>query len=281
MSTLLKLIKYDLKYILKSVLVFACILLFSVIIFNLTCYDYEYQVFEGYNISTPTASVFIQIVHTVAYNAIYTCLLAMVFNCIARIWHRYRANFFHDEAYLTHTLPIERSTLWLAKFLSTIAALACTFIVAALASAVLNLTDDGKNFLISSGLVPGAETSYYIAYVLTLFVEVLFITLCGMTGLTTGHQFNNHRSLKTVLSGFAYYTFGGLTLLAVIFIYGQFNPDFYALLFGDTTGLAGATLFTQDFITQLLYCIVGTYAVLNLALYGVNYALLRRGINLD
>ena len=49
-------------------------------------------------------------------------MIAMMFNIIInnmiRLWVRFKQNFYGDESYLTHTLPIPKKTLYLSKFIT-------------------------------------------------------------------------------------------------------------------------------------------------------------------
>lgn len=154
---LAKLIKYDLKYLLKSVALFGGLLLICAILFNITGY---HEIIEpgndawlGYN--RPSMII---LLHTIFYNAIFVVVIWLILNSIMRIWHRYRTSFFLDESYLTHTLPIKRSTLWIAKFLSTVITLLSVLAAIAFSFAVLSLSPNGKDLIASFGISPTNQT---------------------------------------------------------------------------------------------------------------------------
>ena len=58
-----------------------------------------------------------------------TLLINILINNILRIWARTIKNFYSDEAYLTHTLPIKKETLFLSKVLTTIITLLTSTLV--------------------------------------------------------------------------------------------------------------------------------------------------------
>ena len=43
-----------------------------------------------------------------------------VINTLMRVWARTVRNVYKDEAYLTHTLPVEKSKIYLSKFIAAI-----------------------------------------------------------------------------------------------------------------------------------------------------------------
>lgn len=92
---LAKLIKYDLKYLLKSVALFGGLLLICAILFNITGYDYLYEIVTSSTASDFTLTILfiLQFLHTIFYNAIFIIVVWLVLNSIMRIWHRYRASF--------------------------------------------------------------------------------------------------------------------------------------------------------------------------------------------
>ena len=146
----LNLVKYDLKFILKTVLIYAILLLLSAALHNLTSYGYTPttmdpstgQIFGG----EPDASILIQILHTVFYNAVIAMLIALLLNTIIRTWARFKLNFYSDEAYLTHTLPVTRSLLWASKCFSAAIVIVTVIAVTGLACALLNLTPYRSRF---------------------------------------------------------------------------------------------------------------------------------------
>ena len=53
----------------------------------------------------------------------------VVINSVIRIWERFRQSFYKDEAYLTHTLPVSKNTLYDSKTLSGLGAIVLSLIV--------------------------------------------------------------------------------------------------------------------------------------------------------
>ncbi len=278
----LHLIKYDLKFILKTVLIYGIVLLTSALLMNLTSYDYtptildaSGQVFGG----DPDAPVIIQFLHTVFYNAVIAMLIAMFLNAIIRTWARFKISMYGDEAYLTHTLPIPRHTLWLSKFLSSALALIITFIIAGLTALILNLTPSGKQLIGAFGLSQNATPLYYFTYFITVFAQFFFMTMCGLSGIVIGYRHENHRTLHTLLWGFLIYIIGALLLFALIYLLSLIDLGIHQAIFGDSLNSHG--LFTLDFIIKILSCIGLAYLTMSIILFFLDRKLLQKGINLD
>ena len=70
-------------------------------------------------------------------------MIAMMFNIIInnliRLWVRFKQNFYGDESYLTHTLPVEKKTLYLSKFIVSVITLLISILVIVL-SYILHIT---------------------------------------------------------------------------------------------------------------------------------------------
>jgi len=105
-----KLLKYDLKWIYKLVIVFyALSIVFAIItricsmIDNSMLFSILTQISAGFTISM---------------------LVNSLINGIMRSWIRFRENVYKDESYLTHTLPVSKNAIYLSKVL---AAILCSF----------------------------------------------------------------------------------------------------------------------------------------------------------
>jgi len=117
-----KLLKYDLKWIYKVVGVFYVLsFIFSII---------------SRCLNTIENSVFFSIITKISYGIAISMMINSLINCLMRLWSRFIKNLYKDESYLTHTLPVEKKTIYLSKVLSaiisifttTIVILACLFI---------------------------------------------------------------------------------------------------------------------------------------------------------
>ena len=110
-----KLLKYDLESVYRVLIVFYALSLFFAVL----------------------TRVFLSIENSFIMNIIGKICsgttIAMIFNILInnlmRLWVRFKQNFYGDESYLTHTLPIDKKTLYLSKTLASIITLFSSLLV--------------------------------------------------------------------------------------------------------------------------------------------------------
>ena len=179
------------------------------------------------------------ILHTIFYNAIYIVGLWMILNTIMRIWHRYRANFFLDESYLTHTLPIKRSTLWLSKFLSAIIAILAIFAVVGLSAAVLNLSPDGELIIANLGIKSYGDLDIIFrrhhrrCHLCTTPIQRYVRTCRHHTPATAPEPIV---AATPSFCGLAIYLLGALILVGCILLWSCFDQSIKPIIFGAEPG---------------------------------------------
>ena len=183
-----KLLKYDLKWTIKLILVFVFIGTGLAIISRL---------FElGPN------SLFFEIVVGILKGASLSLTITGIANALIRPWVRYGMNMYKDEAYLTNTLPVKRSTHYLSKSLN---AFICVLIsMLGLVLNVLIMYYSKENLeLLKVSLSSFSQTldmsvfGFVSLFVLVLLVEVIFISQCGFFGITYGFSSNQHKIVKS------------------------------------------------------------------------------------
>lgn len=286
-----KLIKHNLKPIFKSILPLIVALTASIILFSVTAYDIEFQVGESTTVEIIHASDFQVFLHGFANFAISCSLILLFAFAIKAIWHRFRINFYSDETYLTHTLPISRRTLWKAQVLSALIVFVSVLVIVALNFLILFLTRPGQQFLESLGLIGGCSRCYgeyyyiellspafYLSLIFVILAEFMFLAFCGMFGLILSNHLGKNRAL---LFGIGIYMLGNILLLGLVFLIGNFDSDLLKIFEqSQTIGTPESTLGLSFAARALTY--IGTiYTCYNLALYFVNQKLLNRGINLE
>lgn len=291
---LLKLIKHNLKPIIKSILPFVVLLFASVALFNFTAYEPEdvYAIRDDYSVLVDTIlpSDFQLFLHGLA-NFMISCSVILLFAAAIRsIWRRFSANFYGDEAYLTHTLPIKRSTLWNAQILSIFIVFVTIIAVIALNCLFITVTPSGFRLLGSLGLISGCPAcvgdyyhieplalGFYLTYCLVVFMELTFLTFCGITGIIIKNRLGNKYA---ILSGVAIYMLSSLLLIGLFYLISNFDSAILGILNGAPMYVPGWDIDTSYMMRALLY--IGLiYCVYCAALYATDQKLLKRGINLD
>lgn len=278
---LAKLIKYDLKYILKSVSIYIVILLICAVCFNITSYDTSCEVVNDVSVCNEVP-VFLQIFHTIFWNAMFAVIIGLFLNAAIRTWARFKINFFSDESYFTHTLPIGNRTLWTAKFLSAV--IVTIIVIAAIAASlgILQLTPDGQILTMSFGIGKSqTSSSFYFIYILTVFTQLLYGIMCGFTGITISNKTNSHSNLRAILCGFAVYLLGVLIMLGCFLIWSTFDNGINSMLFSGASSQTVMVLTEESYLEKALAGFGIIYLVMIVALYFINRKLLSHGIDID
>ncbi len=95
-------------------------------------------------------------------------VISALFNSVLRSWVRFIQNIYKDESYLTHTLPVEKNTIFLSKFLSAIITCLVSLIVIAVCVLISYYSVDMVNFF------KMAITEYYSLIIIAL-LEIIFM----------------------------------------------------------------------------------------------------------
>lgn len=288
-----KLLKHNLKAILKSILPFIIFLLTATIMMNITSFDYELGYIEIAGamsqtvLDPPAATAFW---NGLAQFLIYISIILLLATTVRANWRRFSNNFYSDEAYLTHTLPVSRNMLWGSMIASTLISIITVILVLVCCGFLLTLSVSGQRFLDSFGLLGGCvkcfneyyslaprELSFYLSYSFILFTELAFITLCSITGIILGHRSTKNLSL---ISGIAIYLLGSALLVGIFLLLAKLDVDISQLYEGIPINTPGYSP-TLGYVTRALFYISTVYSCYCLVLYFVDQKLLRHGINLD
>ena len=110
-----KLLKYDLKYMLKNMSIFYILsILFAIatrILFSLN------------------QTTIINLIGQICVGCMFSMLASILINVIMRSWVRFIDSVYKDESYLTHTLPVTKKEIYNSKFLQTLIFFIVSFIV--------------------------------------------------------------------------------------------------------------------------------------------------------
>lgn len=293
---LFKLIKHNLKPILKSILPFIALLLVSIILFNLTDYEtyLKQELMEdGHFMYSELVEVsgLQQILHDLFSFMISSSIILLIAITIKSVCYRFKVNFYSDRAYLTHTLPVTRNTLWNAQICTMVIAFICTIASLVLGCFMLLLSRGGTRLLDSFGLLGGCTScvgdyyhiepralSFYLAFVFILFIEFSFLALCGMFGTIMKNRTNKNIAL---LAGVGIYILGNLLVIGIFYLIGAlFDGDVLKIFDGVPINTPSYSP-DVNFIARAIFYIGSIYTGLCTILYFTERKLLHRGINLD
>ena len=260
-----KLLRYDLQYIFKFLTIFYSLAVF----FGLLT-----RIFFGFE-----NSLVLEILGEITTGATISMMCSTLINNLMRMWVRFSHNFYGDESYLTHTLPVEKHTHYFSKILTSIIAL---FTSIAVIGGVIALAYYSKEnlALVKNFLLPVADVydtsivAVLAALMFILFLQFLNILQCGFTGIILGHKMNGAKTGLSVLFGFVTYMLSQIFAIGVIFIVALFN-DKVMNLFATTTVVDIAT------IKMIIYLAIGIYTALSVIICIVNIYLFKKGVDVD
>ena len=244
---LTKLLKYDLKYMIKNMSVFYILSIFFAITTRIL-----------FNIEK---SVIINIIGQISVGCMFAMIVNTLINTIMRSWIRFRDSLYKDESYLTHTLPVTKSELYNSKFIQTLIFFFLSFIIILISLFIAYYSKDNwlaiTNFVknITTGL--NMSASFFITMtIIVIFLEVFNAIQCGFLGIILGYKMNNGKTGYSVLFGFIAYLLSQSIILGLVFIYGLFDSTIMELFKTATINIDVNAFKSLSIVSSLLYMLI-------------------------
>ena len=242
-----KLLKYDLKYMIKNMLVFYVLSIFFAfttrLLFNME------------------QSTMINIIGQISVGCMFSMVISTLINTIMRSWVRFRDSLYKDEAYLTHTLPVTKNDLYNSKFIQTLIFFFISFIVVLISLFIAYYSKENwlaiTNYVktITTGL--NMSTSFFITMaIIIIFLEVFNAIQCGFFGIILGYKRNNSKIGFSVLFGFIAYLVAQSLVLALVFVYGLFDSSIMELFKTATINIDVEAFKVLAILSSLLYIMI-------------------------
>ena len=260
-----KLLKYDLKSIFKFLIIFYSLSLFFGILTRIFL-----------NIEN---SFIMNIIGSICSGAAISMMFSIIINNLMRLWVRFKNNLYGDESYLTHTLPIKKSTLYLSKILTALITIFISVIVIALTLFIAYYSKENiqtlKNILLPIADLYGSTViNIILAFLFVFFLEIANLLQAGFTGIILGHKMNNLKTSYSVIFGFCTYMVTQIFALAIIFIVALFNKDLMNLFFTNE-------IVNIEMIKVIIYLAIFIYTLALIIAYIVNIKLFNKGVNVE
>ena len=243
-----KLLKYDLKYMIKNMIIFYILALFFSIITRL--------------LFSLNQTIIVNIISKISVGCMFSMLASILINVMMRSWVRFRDSIYKDEAYLTHTLPVTKNDIYNSKFIPTLIFFIVSFAVVLISLFITYYTKERWIVLtnninkITTGL--NFTTSLFvISMIIVIFLEVFNAIQCGFLGIILGHRENNNKIAFSVLFGFVAYMLSQSLVLFSVFIVGLFDSSIMDL-FKNTILLDTNSFKTLIIISIVLYLLIIT-----------------------
>lgn len=260
-----KLLRYDTENIFKFLIIFYSLaVLFGILT----------RIFFSFD-----NSLVLNIIGQITSGATISMMCSILINNLMRMWVRFRSNFYGDESYLTHTLPVKKSTHYLSKIFTAIITLFVSFLVIGLVLFIAYYSKENLLF-VKDILLPVAQIydssilAILFAFLFILFLEFLNILQCGFTGIVLGHRMNNAKIGFSVLFGGVAFAVSQMFVIIVIFIIALFNKDVMNL-FNTQEAL------NIEVIKQVIYIAILCYTLISVVFCFVNIHLFKKGVNVD
>lgn len=260
-----KLLKYDLGNIFKFLIIFYGLALFFGILTRLFFYIEN--------------SFIMNIIGQVCSGATMAMIFNILINNLMRLWVRFKQSLYGDESYLTHTLPVERKTLYISKILTSIITLFVSILVIGLVIFVAYYSKENlelfKNLILPIANAYGSTiVKILLAFLFVLFVEFANLLQMGYTGIILGHRMNNAKMGFSILYGFFAYIISQMLVVWMLFIVALFNKDIMNLFYTNQ-------MIDLDIVKLIIYLAIGIYLVIFVVGYFINSKLFNKGVNVD
>lgn len=260
-----KLIRYDLESIFKFLIIFYSLSIFFAILTRIFL-----------NIDN---SLIMSIIGKICSGISISMIVNILINNLMRLWVRFKNNLYGDESYLTHTLPIDKKTLYLSKVTTSVITLFTSIIVIALTLYIAYYSKENiqtlKNILLPIANAYGSTILKILsAFLFVFFLEFANALQSGYTGIILGHKMNGTKTGLSVLFGFISYMITQVFALLLIFIVALFNSDLMNLFFTNE-------IVNIDMIKFIIYLAIIIYTITLFIGYFFNLKLFKKGFNVD
>lgn len=260
-----KLLKYDLQKTYKILIIFYSLSIFFAILTRI------FLSIEN--------SFILNIIGKICGGVTISMIFNILINNLIRLWVDFKNNLYKDESYLTHTLPIEKKTLYLSKTLTAIITLFTSILIIGLSLFIAYYSKENIE-LLKTILFPIANM--YNSTILGVLLSILFIFFleifnglqAGYTGIILGHKMNNAKTGFSVLYGLLSYMAIQVFGLLVIFAVGIFNKDIMNLFITSE-------IVSIDIIKTIIYMSLFTYSIVAIINYIINLKIFKKGVNVD
>ena len=242
-----KLLKYDLKYMIKNMIVFYILAIFFAITTRI--------------LFSIEQSAIVNIVGQVSVGCLFAMIANTLINTIMRSWVRFRDSLYKDESYLTHTLPVTKNEIYNSKFIQTFIFFFISFAVILISLFITYYSKENwlliEDFIktITTGLNMSVPLFITIA-IIVIFLEVFNAIQCGFFGIILGYKMNNGKLGYSVLFGFMTYLIAQSLILLLVFIYGLFDSTVMELFKTTTINIDVNAFKVLATVSSLLYIVI-------------------------
>lgn len=242
-----KLLKYDLKYMIKDMCIFYILSIFFAITTRI--------LFEV------DQSVIINIIGQISVGCMFAMLANIIINTMMRSWIRFRDSIYKDESYLTYTLPVTKDDIYNSKLIQTFIFFFIGFIVILISLFIAYYSKENwqaiTNYVKNITIGLNMNTIFFVTmFLIVVFLEIFNAIQCGFYGIILGYKKNNGKIGYSVLFGFILYLVSQTIVLLLIFIYGLFDSSVMGLFQTATVSIDADAFKVLSVLASVLYVII-------------------------
>lgn len=260
-----KLLKYDLKDLLKSISVFYILSFIGAVLTRI--------------FGSLTNTIIIEIIRQVCIGFMFSMLASSLINTLMRNWVRFKQTLYGDESYLTHTLPVTKKEIYLSKSLLGFINMFITFVVIIISLLISFYTKENYTNIINmlDTLLVSININsnvFIVLIIIMLFLEIFAGLVSGYLGIILGFRKSNNKVGYSVLFGFIVYIISQLLVVLSIFIVGLFNSNVMSIF--KSNNISNLTI-----IKPLIFILMFVYVLIT---FGISYSSrkeLEKGVNVE
>ena len=207
----------------------------------------------------------------------YTAIINTIVNTFIHILMRFAHNFYKDESYLTHTLPVKKSDLILSKFLSSLIVVLSSVAVTFLSLFILFYTPEFVQGIKAAidGVVAGFSISggwFIFFFVLVVFAQICALMSFAFMAIVKGYSYNKNRGICGFVWFVLYYSVCSITSLILSVIVTAITGDLTSLFSNQLTNGAFLSIMIISLVSYIAYAIL---------FYFICQREFKKGVNVD
>lgn len=257
---LIKLLKYDLKYMLKNMMVFYVLSLFFAVTTRIFFLLGD--------------SAMMQILLQISMGGLFAMIANILLNSLMRSWVRFKESIFKDESYLTHTLPVTKNNIYDSKMIQSLVFFVVGFAVIVIDLIIAFFSKERwqlvKNFV--NNMTSG--TYFVIVIFVLLFLELYNALQCGYLGMILGYGKNRAKSGFSALFGFIAYILSQSVVILSVFVFALFNSSIMDFFKNNANPSPDAFKLLSVFVIIIYLIIVRIMSL-------VSKKIFNRGVNIE
>lgn len=207
----------------------------------------------------------------------YSAIGSILVNTFVHILRTFIVDFYKDESYLIHTLPVSKNKLLLSKYLSGLIVIIASVLVTFLSFFILFYTPELMSAISVFLEMSVAGLNMSAGLFITLLVIIIFAQICAImsmcfTAVVKANTYNSKRVPKGLVWFVIFYF--GATIVSLLTIIISFA-------IGGNLAELMATQLSQKAFTIILVLGLVLYIVYAVVFYFICNKLFNKGVNVD